>query len=341
MKEYSYLKKMLLRELGENSRVSVTNLAKKLKCSRSTVISNLKSLEKELGLSYTVEFNKGALGLEQRHMWRVKFGKKPTLQEINDIFKNDEMVQFVALTEGDFDLFLDIVVESGDAYAEWAVSTAAKLLPFKPELFPSMIAFSHTGFIPVPNDVLEHINIKTSKLDALDIRILTLLNANSRRSYRQIARELKEHVETVRYRMRRLGEMDLIRRYSTVMIKPPKDYLVLFFVNYKLSPGIMGRAAEAQHYYESADGSLPIVNKFQYLSLVSGSDILFGFGCFENEEEAIKDVVVAHKNIYNEDEPTIHFAAIKNVIKGQLAIRNIDIAKDFRPLRSAVGKKQL
>lgn len=70
MKEYSYIKRSLLRELSGNSRVSVTNLSKRLRCSRNTVINNIKFLEKEFDLKYTLQINKEAIGLIQNSAFR-------------------------------------------------------------------------------------------------------------------------------------------------------------------------------------------------------------------------------------------------------------------------------
>ena len=87
MKEYSYIKRALLRELSEDSRMSVSTLAKKLRCARNTIISNMNILEKEFGLHYTLEFDKEELGLSQNQIWSIKLGKKPDVNEIRKIFR--------------------------------------------------------------------------------------------------------------------------------------------------------------------------------------------------------------------------------------------------------------
>jgi Lrp/AsnC family leucine-responsive transcriptional regulator len=328
VREYSYVKKALLRELSENSRASVTELAKKLKRSRSTIISNMRSLEKELGLEYTIEFDKQAFGLVQIHLVKMRFGKKPGVEAIRRTFKNDDIAQLVAITEGDFDLFVRVVTDDTEKYVKWALETALKLLPYQPTLEPSMVAMVHTGFMQMPSEILKHMCSTVLGLDPLDVKILTTLNSNARTSYREMAKMFGEHVETVRYRIKKLMSMNLIRRFTVIAKKPPTDYNVAFFINLKLSPGLIARVREAQRYYESVDGCMNIINSFQFLALTSGSSLIFGVGCFPDEETAIKDVVLAHKRIYAPDQPIISFARIKQIIKGNPPIRNIDLVNN-------------
>jgi DNA-binding Lrp family transcriptional regulator len=333
VKEYSYVKKALMRELSENSRISVTEIAKKLKLSRSTVISNMHSLEKELGLEYTIEFNRQAFGLVQVHIVKVKFGKKPDVETIARIFKNDDNAQFVAVTEGDFDMFVRVVTDDTENYVKWALETAIKLLEYQPTIEPSMVAMVHTGFMPLPNEILKHMCSTVPSLDSTDAKILIALNSNARISYRDIAKTLGEHVETVRYRIKKLMGMNLIRRFTVIAKKPPSEYNAAFFINLKLSPGLVDRVKEAQKYYESIDGGMNIVNSFQFISLMSGSSLIFGVGCFPDEESAISHIVLAHKRIYAPDQPTISFARVKQIVKGCPPVRNIDLIKNYNPIK--------
>lgn len=134
MKTYGYTKRALLRELSENSRTSITNLSKRLKCSRNTVKSSMKALEKEFSMRYTLELNKNLLGLTQNELFVVKFGVKPTLKELKEIFHDDYLVQTAVKVEGDFDLLIKVTANSGEEYMKWALRTMLKLLPYGPQL---------------------------------------------------------------------------------------------------------------------------------------------------------------------------------------------------------------
>lgn len=333
IKEYSFVKRALLRELSQDSRVSVTNLSKKLKCARNTIISNMEAIEKEFGLTYTIEFNKQKLGLNQNQMWHIKFGTQPKMGEIKSVFKDDDFVQFVAETDGDFDLLVNIVADSSEEYVSWGIKTVLKLIPYHPVIKSSIIAMVHTGYIPLNDAVLEKIDLSVFNLDELDRKILILLNGNARMTQSAMADKLDEDVETIRYRMKKILKTKIINRFTLVLQNPPTEYNMAFFIDHGLAPGIIERYNKAREYYLGMDSNLPIINNLQYLALTSGASFIFGIGCFETEEKAIKDGILAHRELYKEDNPTIHFAKITKIAKGHLPIRSINLPKEFRPFK--------
>jgi DNA-binding Lrp family transcriptional regulator len=339
LKEYSYTKRALLRELSENSRASVTILAKKLKCSRNTIISNMRFLEKEFGLKYTLQFNKEKVGFMQNQVWSIKFGIKPKTEEIEKIFKDDIFAEIVAQTEGDFDLLMvrkvptNTITNTGEKYKNWGLSKGIKLLKYRPSIRFSLAIVTHTGFTPISKETLQNIDFTRLGMNKLDKEMIIELNNNSRLTYRGLAKLLNEDVETIRYRFKRFTKANIIKRFTIVLKKPPMKYNIAFLMDYDLAPGLIGRYKEAHDYYLAIDGKMPLVNTFSYLALTSGRYLLFGIGCFENEEKAIQKAIIAHKEMFNEDNPAIHYAKITNMIKGSLPIRNIDIEKDFLNLK--------
>lgn len=330
VKEYSYVKKRILRELSENSRISMTALAKKVGCSRNTAISNMNMLNKEFWIRDTINIDKDALGF-QKHVIKVKCGKKPAAVELKEIFKDDGIVQAVMLTEGDFDIFIDIVVQNSIAYAQWAARTTMKLLQYEPVFEPSLIAFVHMGFIPVPNKVLKDADMSVYDLDDLDKYILAELNRNSRLAYAELAERLGKPKGTIRYRMQKIMKLKLIRGFTIMMLKPPTDYNVIFFVKLKLRDGVLARVEKANRYFTESE-RLPLLNRFQLLALLIGNDLMLGYGCFDSEEEMIRDIAVALKSIYSVDSPIIEIARIKEKIMGEIAVNNADLKAHFKPL---------
>lgn len=59
------LSKQLLRELSENSRVSSSELARKLKVSPPTIKRRIEKLEKSLGIKYVLELDEDKCGLAE------------------------------------------------------------------------------------------------------------------------------------------------------------------------------------------------------------------------------------------------------------------------------------
>ncbi len=329
LKEYSTIKKALLRELSEDSRASITTLAKKLRCSRNTVISNMNALEKEFGIYYTIEFANDKIGTVQNHIWTVKFGIKPRLEDLKKMFEHDTTVRFVARTEGDFDLFIRMLSESDDIHSYWALSTANKLLPYRPVIKPSVSVLTHIGYMPIVNSVVRELDLTAMGMDKLDKEIIMLLNDDSRMTYSAMSKKLGQPIEVIRYRMRKIMKSKMIKRFTIALTKPPTEYNMAFFINYEYVPGIFQRHTKANQYYQEIDEKLPIINTFQFLSLMSGSSMGFGIGCFENEEDAIRKAIIKQKELYREDNPNITFAKITDVIKGYLPVRNIDMKKEF------------
>jgi DNA-binding Lrp family transcriptional regulator len=339
MKEYSYTKRALLRELSENSRSSVTQLAKKLKCSRNTIISNIKWLEKEFGIRYIVQLDKEAIGLIQNQMLTIRFDKKPKPLDIEDIFKNDHFVQLILETEGDFDLIMVRKVPAtsvdggGEKYVHWGIKTLIQLLPYGPKIDPTMPVLTHIGYTPLLTDTIDKLDLTKFGMDELDKRIIMALNENSRLNYRAISKKLGVDVGTVRYRMRILTNRSIIRRFTIVLTNLPTQYNIAFMVNYNLSPDVKERYREAFEYYSNIDGSLPLVNKFQYLALTMGNHLFYGIGCFEDKSQAMKEAIEIQKELYKKDNISIKHARITKVIKGYLPVRNIDIAKEFKHIK--------
>ncbi|HUC38949.1 MAG TPA: Lrp/AsnC family transcriptional regulator [Candidatus Acidoferrum sp.] len=328
----SDIKRKILRELSENSRISITHLAAKLHCSRNTISSNIKRLEEEYGMQYILDFNKQRLGLTQLHVWLVKFDRMPPHDVIKRSFAAAKGVQIVAQTNGDFDLFAFIIADTPENYVKNGMAAIAGLLDYKPKISIALLMLKHTGFFPVDDYAIELFSNRF-KLSKLDIRLLSTLNSNSRLGYGDLAKRLGTSPETIRYRMKRIARLGVIDQFTIVLKRPPLEHTSIFSVDYELAPGVLARARSAQGYYLSSDGKgLPIMNRFQFLGLMSGAFLLLGICYSESEERAIRDVVLAHKELYRPDNPEIRFAEVTRIIKGALPARSLDLKKHFHSL---------
>ncbi len=333
MQEYSFVKKALLRELSENARATITELAKAAKCSRTTVINNLGALEKEFGIRYTIEFNEDEMNFSQRHVLRIEFTKKPKPEFIDSVFKDDKVAQFVAWIEGQFDLFVYAITDSGRRYMKWETDLAIKLAQYRPKIRPSEIEFTQLGYFPISNELLEAITFPRFKLDETDKKMLLLLNENARIGYSDISRALKINDDTVRYRFKRIMKMGVIKRFTIAIQKPPTTYNTVLFARYRFGPGHESRASRIRNLYMDIDGPLPIMNTFQYVTPLTGTYRFFQMGCFEDEKAAQENGPGAQRKFFKEDIPTIYFGRIIKVIKGFLPYRNIDVRKNYQILK--------
>jgi DNA-binding Lrp family transcriptional regulator len=74
-------------------------------------------------------------------------------------------------------------------------------------------------------------------LDDLDLRILRLLNANARKSFREIAKAVDASLSTVSNRVRKLEEEGIITGYAPIVNEGRLGYDVLAVVGVKIHKG--------------------------------------------------------------------------------------------------------
>ena len=77
----------------------------------------------------------------------------------------------------------------------------------------------------------------TVKLDDLDLRIVTLLNQDARKSYRDIAREVEASISTVSNRVRKMESEGVITGYAPLIDESKIGYDVLAIVGVKIHKG--------------------------------------------------------------------------------------------------------
>ena len=74
-------------------------------------------------------------------------------------------------------------------------------------------------------------------MDTLDYKIVYSLNANARKSFRQIAKELKVSLSTISNRVKRLEENGVVERYIPVVNREKIGYDLTAIINIKLTHG--------------------------------------------------------------------------------------------------------
>src|SRR5439155_21168775 len=74
-------------------------------------------------------------------------------------------------------------------------------------------------------------------LDDLDVRILRLLNADARKSFREIAKAVDASLSTVSNRVRKLEEEGIITGYAPILAESRLGYDVLAVVGVKIYKG--------------------------------------------------------------------------------------------------------
>ena len=75
------------------------------------------------------------------------------------------------------------------------------------------------------------------EMDEIDLGILEMLNENARKSFRQMARDLKVSMNTISKRVKAMEDAGIILRYAPVMDSQKLGYDILAIVGVRISKG--------------------------------------------------------------------------------------------------------
>ena len=326
---YSNTEKAILSALSADSRQSVTELAKKAKCSRVTAIKNLRRLEEKLDVRYTLEIDESKLVGCERHLLTIKFLKKPSAAFLKKFFKDDEFAEEVFLLDGFYDLFIFGWAGDPVSYIKWETYLASELAEFGPVIKSSELVAPLFGFWPLNDSFIGEIH-GSMKLDRVDKRMLTILNENSRIQLSDMAKIIGIGKGTVRYRLFRLMKSGIIKRFTLAVQNPPQKCQLLYFVNYAFNKGVRDRFLELRKRYFSIDDlEHPLLGTIQFAAQLSGSFRSFGIAISNTEEEAVSNVIDMSRSVLLKDNPVMIYARITKVIKGLLPLRSLDIKTNY------------
>ena len=326
MKTFSFREKAILRALSDNSRASISDLVKVAACSRITATKEVKKLVETYDIRFSVEINEDALGIFQRHLIIARLNKKPKIEDLIKIFKDDPYTNNVYLCEGDFNLIIHAVTNDPMKYIVWESLLPGKLADYGVNVYPSELMHTNFGYFPVSETIISRF---ASNVDEMDKKILMALARDSSRGISELSKELKISRTTLYYRIFVLQKEGLIKRFTISINKPPKDYMLAYAVNYRFNKTSSERSVRMMEYYKKYDESLPMLTTFQLLAPMSGSFRFLGIGLFEDRSEAIKNAIEAHKNIFSREYVDIKHARITGLVKGSYPFRNLDITENY------------
>ncbi|MCL4379140.1 MAG: AsnC family transcriptional regulator [Candidatus Marsarchaeota archaeon] len=321
--------KIILRELSANSRVSLTHLSKTVGCSVATANKLLNRLVDRLDIRFTLEMELDKLGLEERHMIYVKFGRKPNEAFLIKLFKDDQFAHDVYITKGDFGLLIFAAADTPRNYIRWETDLAVNLSDYLPELRPSEFIFDLLGYMPLNSSFVNYIK-EGIKIDRKDRLILQMLNENSRLSYRALSKELGIGEDTVRYRVFRLMRKGVIRRF-TVAVQNADGVVGTYFVRYSFDKQTVSRIFPEQRMHSMGeDEALPLINRTPMVALLSGSYRFFGMSFGKTRNESLSAGIKWHLNLLKNNRPHEAHAIIVKPIKGLMPLRSLDAKRYYR-----------
>ncbi|MDE1870317.1 MAG: winged helix-turn-helix transcriptional regulator, partial [Candidatus Micrarchaeota archaeon] len=208
-REYNPITRKIIRLLSSNSRITVSEIAKELKMSRSTIASRLKKIEDAFQIKYTLRFNPRKLGLLNPHMILVRFGKKPDYEQVKRALGRTYHVQFAARIKGTYDLLIYANAYSLPEYLTWDMRMRSELMPsYSAKWQSSDVSFFRLGFPQIRNEVLDR-----AKLPKRQREMLKILNQNSRISFKELSRSLGMNYKTTVYNFNKLVKSEYMLRF--------------------------------------------------------------------------------------------------------------------------------
>ena len=234
----------VLQALSMNSRISQQYLGKMIGQSQPNARYKILSLEKRLGIEYTLEIDVEKLGYVY-YIVNAKFlDKRPKFEEIKAAIEAEPMVQFAALTKGDYDLFMYILVENNiDKAKEMLYNLRSSILPGYSMEWKVILFYKTYGYVPLRQAFFEKMlqskvyrRTKDTPKKAIgtiwkrEYDVLRLMNQNSSISFVEMDSSLGLEPGASRYTYIRLLAQGIIKRPTINMARLPMRYLAVFQV---------------------------------------------------------------------------------------------------------------
>ena len=325
-KRYNLLTRKIVRLLSENSRISVSEIAKRLLVSRPTVQDRISRLEKEFGMRYTIELNERLLGLNSPHLIEIRFKKKPDFEKIRVFLSQSYIPQVAFSTDGDYDMVIYANAFSTEEYVHWNMAMMVMLSEYEVMWHPSEVAHRHLGFFPLRNEAIEKADI-----DENSKKLLMHLNNNSRLNFQQLSKAMGMHFNTVKYNFEKLMKAGYIKR-STITMNPVKGLsFMTLFDDYTPTKGFESSSARAREVIKF-DEEHPLISRYLLSATLMGSHTLFILSAFDDKVLADRFGLAYHKSMYAKHGAKRLSGEIKELILGRLPIRSVDIKKEYKTI---------
>lgn len=325
-KEYSLVSRRIIRMLSQNSRVSITNIAAQMNLSRPTAKLRLASVQKALGIRYTLELDERSMGFASPYLISVKFTKKPDYGKIKELLQRSYIPQIAFSTEGSYDMIIYANAFSTSEYAHWDKGMRILLGEYGANWRPSEVVHRQLGFFPIRNEAIDRARI-AEKYKPL----LKLLNENSKLSFQSLSKALGMHFNTVKYNYNKLVELGYVKRPTITMDLTKGVSFMTFFSNYTPVNGYESSSATARLAFMSDDDT-SLINRYLICAPLIGSYDFFTMGAFDSYNAAYKADILYHKRAFSKHNVKIAYGTVKELILGRLPIRSVDTRAEYNKI---------
>ena len=329
-RRYSIVTRRILRMLSDNSRITLTEMARELELSRRSVAKRLKRIEQEFGISYTINMSKTRVGLNNPHLTLVKFKRRPSNALLADLFRKSYIPQLVVpVRRGSYDFLIYSNSTSFRDYANWDRDMRSELMhKYGMKWEQSQIAFTRLGHIPVRNEILQR-----TRIPDRDKKMLMLLNANSRISLKELARRMGMNYKTCIYQFNELLQKKYVKKFTIAMNMPESASFMSLFAKYVPSES-HSRASSYSRLLFTKDEQNPLMSRYILKMSLVGAYDSFAIGVFDDFNDSYKYVVQAYKKLMGSLAPTeVEYGELGKPLLGMLPISSSDISKEYASIK--------
>jgi DNA-binding Lrp family transcriptional regulator len=228
MKKIDLRDRRILYELDLNSRKTISEISKKIKIAKGSVIHRINKLE-EMGIIknyYTVidTFKLGYICL--RYLIKLQYATSKTKDLIIKYFNNYPNTWYIAEPEGKYDLLVTIwgknvgelnnfwnntLNQYNDLFQHWTYSIYIESQFYHHSYLIDDYSFDDRKKVEIIG------NNKQIKIDDLYFNILKILSSNARIPITELSRQLKSNIKTISSRIKKLQELKIIKGFRVNM----------------------------------------------------------------------------------------------------------------------------
>ena len=225
MHKLDLLDKKILTELDQDSRQSYSQIAKKVRTSRTVVEYRVKRLiESGIIISLSAFVNPAKFGLTSWKVYLQFHNKNEEInQAITQFLQEEKRVWWVIKCEGNFDLMFLVLTKSVHEFYEFLSDFQSKFsrdearieitTHINPDFFSRGYLLNKESKKVCPTFLKEP---TFEKLDKTDIEILKIIIKNSRTPSTEIATKLKTTARIVNYRIKDLLKRNIITHFRLI-----------------------------------------------------------------------------------------------------------------------------
>lgn len=307
--------KRILEALMLNSRIPISQLAKKTGISREVATYRLKNLQKEIILGFYPLINYNALGFKRYGYFIQLKGIIATKEEeFMKYLNNHEYVSYFGPVIGRWNVVLDVIardekhlkiisneiIEKFNPHVESYLITG---IGSEEEIYPTKILGTVEKYSKKKTIVGKYV------VDELDKKILRLLSKNARIEYQELSTKLKVAANTIKYRIKNLEKTGIIEGYA-ISVDYTKLGLEMYTLQFKLNSS---RDEKLIAYLRSNK------NIWFYYKYLGQETWDIGIGIIVKNHNELRSIMIELKNNFGELIKIHDMFLVTHIIKDNIA----------------------